>query len=299
MSEWVEKYITLLKQGIKQVANELKLNNIPLFLYKYRALNTYTLNCLEKGTVWMPPANYLNDPFECSLSLNDIELSRKFFTKENFAQEFYTQYNCQISKKEIEEIINSSDPESSFHAICNEKNIDRDFSSAKQIRKNILDEYISKTKREVRLCSFSEINDSILMWSHYSDGHKGICIQYDFGASKEICTYLEPVHYTNQIFDMTPYMGTGQVPLKIAAITKALDWQYEKEWRLTFPAEDENPDNGHYNVPNPKAIFLGARFSDNDEKDKQALMSIAKKRNTPIYQMNIHNAEFKIIQNAK
>lgn len=299
MEEWIEKYIALLLQNFKQEAFELKLKHVPSFFYKYRNLNEYTFNCLKLGTVWMPPASYLNDPFESSLILNDKELTLKFFRKADFTEEFFTHYNCEISKKEVEEILIDSDPEMRFQTICKQKNINEDFRFTKEIRKELLKEFVDKTKRQIRLCSFSERNDSILMWSHYSDGHKGICVQYDFQNDNDIYNYLEPVYYTNNIFDITPYFGSGRVPLKIAAIIKAKDWQYEKEWRLTFPTFDENPNNGYYSVSKPVAIFLGARFDDNSESNKKTLFAIAKEKDIPIYKMDIHSSEFKIVEIKK
>ena len=30
------------------------------------------------------------------------------------------------------------------------------------------------------ITAFSENNKSLLMWSHYADSHKGICVEYSF-----------------------------------------------------------------------------------------------------------------------
>ncbi|HWZ21683.1 MAG TPA: DUF2971 domain-containing protein, partial [Cytophagaceae bacterium] len=177
------------------------------------------------------------------------------------------------------------------------KNISRDFSSSKSTREEHFRKFKEDNKERIRLCSFSERNDSLLMWSHYADSHKGITLEYDVSKNDKIGAYLEPVYYTNKMFDITPFFGKSKdmLPVKMAAITKAEDWQYEKEWRLTFPIFDGNP-NGFYKIGNPVAIYLGARFEENLLQHKETLLKIARKENIPIYKMDMHNSEFRIIQ---
>ena len=49
-----------------------------------------------------------------------------------------------------------------------------------------------------RICCFSSRYDSILMWSHYADENKGICVEYDLGLldhSNPILRHIYPVIY--------------------------------------------------------------------------------------------------------
>jgi hypothetical protein len=39
--------------------------------------------------------------------------------------------------------------------------------------------FVKDIQKATKLCSFSECNDSILMWSHYAKDHKGFCVEYD------------------------------------------------------------------------------------------------------------------------
>lgn len=294
MTIWIEDYINLLLAGFNQQADELKQKYIPSSLYKYRFLNTYTLNCLQRSAIWMSPANKLNDPFESALFFNDREIVKSFFKQKDFAEQFRFHYGCDITKAEIDLILSSDDSETKFQAICKEKNIKRDFSNTVIFRDKIQQDYIDKHRAYIRICSLSERNDSLLMWSHYADSHRGISIEYDFSNNKELSTYLEPAYYTDKIFNMTPYLSTKKVSTKVVSITKALDWQYEKEWRITFPSTNTNPKDGYFKVPTPKAIYLGARFHENSEEMKLCLFSICERMEISICQMDIHRTEFKI-----
>lgn len=90
----------------------------------------------------------------------------------------------------------------------------------------------------------SENNDDILMWSHYADGHKGICLVFD----KEIIIndkrfIFDKVNYPEdnllisckrfyEIYLQNPYNI-----YELLFLTKSLHWKYEKEWRILVSAK--------------------------------------------------------------
>ena len=63
--------------------------------------------------------------------------------------------------------------------------------------------------KSIHVACFSETKESILMWSHYADNHKGFCVEYDFkelGISNPFARFIFPVIYTDTIFDMKDYL---------------------------------------------------------------------------------------------
>ncbi len=58
------------------------------------------------------------------------------------------------------------------------------FSSSQHLRKSSryheIRSAISNTKAEIGICSFTEVYDHELMWAHYADQFKGICVAYNF-----------------------------------------------------------------------------------------------------------------------
>src|ERR1700751_5625042 len=56
------------------------------------------------------------------------------------------------------------------------------FSSSRLLRKSpdhqAIREAIIGNKARIGICSFSEVHDNELMWAHYADHFKGICIAY-------------------------------------------------------------------------------------------------------------------------
>ena len=81
--------------------------------------------------------------------------------------------------------------------------------------------------------------DSPLMWSHYADQHRGVCIEYDvsmlkphelhqitYGASREVLTS----QLRDFIFENSE--SARNAIDKACLLTKASEWRYEREWRI-------------------------------------------------------------------
>lgn len=98
------------------------------------------------------------------------------------------------------------------------------------------------------IVSLSETHRNLLMWAHYADSHKGICIGYkkDFLSSltppdiNDGVTSLTPlkVNYDSCRFDSHKYTSEPptftDVILKFL-LTKSDEWIYEKEHRCILP----------------------------------------------------------------
>jgi hypothetical protein len=84
---------------------------------------------------------------------------------------------------------------------------------------------------KVRVFSLAEKPNNVLMWSHYSLKHTGFCIGFDV-AQLKIDT-KQPIGRCN--YDDFPLLNpTKHDKYYVAqALSKAKDWQYENEWRMT------------------------------------------------------------------
>ncbi|WP_256011794.1 DUF2971 domain-containing protein [Desertivirga xinjiangensis] len=92
----------------------------------------------------------------------------------------------------------------------------------KSIQRKIKDD-----KGNLRLCSLSRKNDNELMWSHYSEGHRGVAI----GLTIDRARYdVRPIQYTG-----LAYLTNGQIendtPKEILS-HKLNVWAYEEEERV-------------------------------------------------------------------
>jgi len=111
-----------------------------------------------------------------------------------------------------------------------------------------------------RINCLSDVHDSVAMWSHYADGHKGICVGFravqvsdrsagflcDSAGSVSAQGTLPSrdalpvwkVHYEDSFPKMNLYtMDIDREMLFGPLITKSPEWAYEKEWRVIAGAD--------------------------------------------------------------
>ncbi|EKD32216.1 MAG: hypothetical protein ACD_77C00146G0003 [uncultured bacterium] len=158
-----------------------------------------------------------------------------------------------------------------------------------------------RRKEATKLCCFSTDHDNILMWSHYAEKHKGICI----GFSKEIIQSILPedstINGANYCKNITPLNISVYKDEAINnwVLTKYQGWEYENEVRIIIGGGMNNiipaslikiPENSI------SEIYLGCII---DPKEKKNIRKLIKKlHNKPdVYEMNISDSEFKLIRN--
>ena len=100
-------------------------------------------------------------------------------------------------------------------------------------RQNFLDTYSEKFLKVIagrwKIYCLTPIPDSTLMWSHYADNHRGICLEFAldspvFGSAKE-------VQYLSSYPKWAPHsLMTDTSPHVL--LTKSDAWAYEHEYRI-------------------------------------------------------------------
>ncbi len=296
-TSWIIKYVDFMRAEDYENAFTLKNSNIPESLFKYRPLNDFTLENLESDTVWLADINTLNDPFESQLLFNYHESIRSFFKSEHFIDRFKSKFNLALSDLELTSIIQSENPFNTYCTICKSKGIILNKHEEEQVDR-IQESWrlmTEENKRLIRICSLSERNDSLLMWSHYALQHQGICIEYNYNNFDKYRPFLQPVNYSEELFKVDSIDELKTINILMASIYKSKEWEYENEWRLTtLPQHQIN--NNNLEAPIPKAIYLGTRFNLNSSFKTKQLLRISKSKGIPVFQMKIHPHEYKIIK---
>lgn len=125
---------------------------------------------------------------------------------------------------------------------------------------NELQKIIQEEINDIEVCSFSKDGLQMQMWSHYADGHKGLCLVFDdeLLLDRRHCDAREVVYQDEQVVndDILPEVPTEDVIRFI--YTKERRWEYEKEVRYIHKPEPEYS-NGNYpfNKQALKAIYFG------------------------------------------
>lgn len=174
-----------------------------------------------------------------------------------------------------------------------------------EIKSKLFEDFVGNSAMKIsstfKVCSFTVRIDSMLMWSHYANYHKGFCLEYDlenipYGDFRSRCLY--PVIYSDTLMDATEHIIHGnddkrfvnELYLSKAALVKASDWKYEKEWRLVF-SHGILQDQQSCNMGKPKAMYLGTRIH---PIHRELLIHFCKEKEIPVFKMKVHPYEYKL-----
>jgi hypothetical protein len=122
------------------------------------------------------------------------------------------------------------------------------FSTGKNIdvgKRKIIDQ-MKWEKESTGICCFSETPTNELMWAHYADQFRGLCIAYDFSNLRE--SLFEQAQFTRLFYsESQPQLNLTRSDLDTSVrrvlSSKSQKWAYEREWRLFT----SRPGANHYN----------------------------------------------------
>jgi hypothetical protein len=125
----------------------------------------------------------------------------------------------------------------------------------------------------MRVCCFSKSHDNLLLWAHYADSHRGLCLEYEVTEEQYKGQFLE-VRYTDDlpVVESIPRVPRGSPQEGALAInvsregaiflTKGAAWAYEMECRTIVLAKDNTTRGQLVACPGAlTAIYFGLRTS--------------------------------------
>ena len=134
----------------------------------------------------------------------------------------------------------------------------------KQFVWHIEQEQRNTLSQHITLSSFTKDNKNNLMWSHYTNNHRGICVQYSdtlFLYLKSIEKYLfaSKVKYS-KFPPRVDMLDNVYAKTKKMIFNKQIEWKYEKEYRVALFS---NYETDHIEIGSEliKAVYIGSRAS--------------------------------------
>ncbi|MGD0278919.1 MAG: DUF2971 domain-containing protein [Smithella sp.] len=212
-------------------------------LYKYCAYNENSLFILRNRKIWLSDPEEFNDPFDCRYKFKD-EIDRVEF--EGYGNRYDPEKTAELKK-----ITADGENEGIYNAIYTE----------------ILN-YVADNLKKTGVFCLSHYNDNILMWSHYSDKHKGFLIEFERSPDNNLGKYAYPVKYVPFKNKRVTVFSNKAFEMKF--LTKAYDWKYEGEWRLI----EEDGKNKTTDLPgNITAIIFGLKMPDHQQETIKEILS--------------------------
>ncbi|MBW8326669.1 MAG: DUF2971 domain-containing protein [Prolixibacteraceae bacterium] len=192
---------------------------LPVFLYKYRSWeDNYHRRIITHQEIYFAQPSSFNDPFDGNIPIR---------------WDLLTYEDCFQKNLELVQMLQKDEP------LHRQKLVAKRITDSKQLWhpdtiKKESPQDIEKWDRIIGLLSLSEKRDDILMWSHYSNFHKGFVVgfhtnsllnHYDFD-------FIGKVKYQEDYPLISGYNDTDE-RFKKKFFTKSNAWSYENEWRLS------------------------------------------------------------------
>lgn len=233
----------------------------PNSVYKYVPFSIKTLEILIKGGLWFGHPKNLNDPYEGEFVVNTSDE----LPDETILERFYQCTFFNLSGSSLKEKVNQ---------------VKEDI----QIYYKDVYEYIkSRVKEEYGVSCFTRIPSDVLMWSHYADSHRGMCLIFDKEQLKKSLKMscpdvgVQDVDYESSLASADLQMDDNEFYCKgnqEIILRKLNYWEYEKEVRFYCHFSDPGANRlVPFDKKSLKGIILGEYMS---EKNRNTIIHLMK-----------------------
>lgn len=186
----------------------------PDVIYRYQLLRPDAIDLIRTGRLWFSDPSRFNDPFDF---LPDFSNAPKRLADQSREAAFWGDPTIRGGR------------ESFFRDTQKQRD-----ELIRQILLSRRKSFLKKLAADFRVACFSESKDSILMWSHYTAYHSGVCFgirptQMRLAPEKAL---RWKVDYRDERLPLD-YQKANKIALR-----KAKAWKYEEEWRVVMATSD-------------------------------------------------------------
>ena len=306
-------------------------------LFKYASMGS-AIKIIKNSSVMLNSPNNFNDPFDSFIGIREdekqkvLELTINYFIFKIFC-DFVKRTDLQLKlsqkvlfktlKLEIAAYIKILKKNKTYSILPFLNDMVDKFSminpelkiaieDAKDKLVNEIIPSLEKMRSKARISCFSTKKDSILMWSHYADSHRGVC--FEFEENRE---YFKKVNYSTK----KPFLNLSGAIARLLAydfigekityqdkefanimldslFTKSMEWSYENEVRCVLSDEEINTLGYYYEGEKSflkmkiSKIYIGTKASGANLKE---LLYLADNRKIPVVFMKEDENNYSIV----
>lgn len=276
----------------------------------------YSQEFLKTEEIFFSDPKSFDDPYDCDCFFDDNKLRENVIIRlaDNYGikcTNFKSQYGIlediigvvrSKSRKERADYVSKNHIASVvYQTILDSNYSDTDSEIAKHLYEDLIISFKEPLEafKRLRVACFTNRNDSIPMWSFYSDNHRGFCVEYEMRSL--VRDWLMPVIYSNERVDISDtieeMMFKAGKNLDIHSLKKAImftilhksmEWQTQNEWRLVLTPEyleNKNP----LKVGRIKKVFLGAKMPEHEQK---VITEICRRKGYECYKMELEKSRY-------
>jgi hypothetical protein len=255
------------------------MNEFPSKFYKYRSMSGTAENWVERTVlydeIYFASALSFNDPFDLRPSFSLAATPEK--QREDFLR---------LSRKYEPELTEDERQAEADKVMATSMSIG-DISSTTASIQAIHNHHITQN---VGVLCVSTKHDDILMWSHYGDSHRGICLEFDGAAP--FMRHAQKIKYSNERVPINPYSDGHEVMMEKSLLVKSNHWSYESEWRLLRYIG--GPGAVKFRPKNLTGIIIGALAS---RSTIDVVTAWVRRRSTPIsvFHASVSSNKFELV----
>lgn len=184
----------------------------------------------------------------------------------------------------ISHFTDMNDPFELLAVECTDRELIKLFEATKQ-----------KIANEHGVICFSKNWNNPVLWSHYADKHKGICLGFDVDVPDN---FVLPISYVGSGLECCNKGSVDRDFMLKLLSTKYKDWEYEDEVRIFADLKDRDPKTGKYfkefdDSLTLREIILGVRF-DGTLEDNVHIQTYA--NNVKLIHTTLELKSFRIIE---
>jgi len=249
------------------------------FIFKYKELDPSNetsvdriRDVLVKSRLWLSSPTDFNDPFDTSAKLIAISTAGE-------------------RRKRFNEILK----------IQGVKYKDRE-KKIRQLMKNPVDEWerqlrsiYHKNIGNLGVVSFAGDPRNILMWSHYAQHHKGICIQFEVARDFLTLSNALTVKYSKEYPVINWAKSDFAKSIEKVILRKHEGWSYEQEKRIIRMGEAHN--HLKFDPSAVVSIIFGCRTSNASREIIESLLKERRQAKMPsirLYYARKHASEYRL-----
>lgn len=181
----------------------------PTFLYKYYSDKPTKLEAVQDNKMWYSAPYKFNDAFDCDLFVDENAIFTSF-----------------------------------AHLASHDRGVRAGSPAWRRLKQTIHAQACSMRttfedmKVTTGISCLSELDNSLLMWAHYANNHRGMCVEYELlEINRQLKFSPIPVVYSDEKVRIS---SIRQEKIEVDATrfliesltTKSTEWSYEKEWRI-------------------------------------------------------------------
>lgn len=246
-------------------------------VYKYRAIDRNFFSVMLDKELFFAAPESLNDPLDCQIDL--IEALKEALSEVDLAD--FEENKRKTIVDSIEQLWSG------------------DINSLEDLR---------CYGKRWGILSFSAVRDNALMWSHYADEHRGVCLGFDLtkitksgaleGMSTSPMVYsngnsmstalqeFKDLYFVSQLRDSPLPRTLYKCAISAALSAKSFPWKYEDELRLI----KQKTGIFEFEPTGLTEIIFGAKVTQRDRKTIQKLLKQPEWGHVKVYNLVLNSS---------